>query len=379
MKRRRAAIAGLALVATSCTGVRITVGDDNGVSGTGQALSYRVRVQQVRRGEGLTQPIDRTVSLEARITQRSLGTGAIGFTIEKVDARGEATQVRAAEALQGRVLTVSVGPDGAQRISLGIAGDADMNAIDVALLFQLISPVLPGAGSAPPVRSLRNLSAPWSDGISLDVEHRRAGKRWTRWVVADVIETDASGTVTFLLPIARESAPSSSSGSQTHIVDEVFESLYGVAEQGGPAGALAASIAAIPLSIAAPFLALADALGGLFGGGGSSAPRRATIPLSGPIHLSATTATGGSDHRELHTTGSGSMRLEGKLPAMSGDAADLSERPLLLTADWTYSKDLVKPWPFGALIPAVALLLANVVGLVIVFRRRRSAVSAPGV
>lgn len=365
-----AAALALALSLAACTGLRVSVGDrsDEPSFTPGEELRYRVQVDQVRRGEGISQAVDRSVSLSARIAQRATGGGGLQIVIEDVDASGEKTQVEAARRLRGKTLTVLVGPNGIQNVSLGIAGDADVNALDVALLFQLITPVLPGSGGrVASSRSLKGITAPWSDGISLDVEHRRAGKEWTRWVLADVIETDARGTIGFRLPIAREA--SSSGGSNTPLVDEVFQSLFGVAGQGGVAGTLAASIAAIPFAIAAPFLAIADALGGIFGGG-SSGPRRATIPLSGPIELSARTAIGGSDGRELRTTGRGTMRLEGKLPAMSGDASDLSERPLLLTADWVYSKELVKPWPFGILVPAILLLVANVVGLAVVTRRR---------
>ncbi|MGH2727673.1 MAG: hypothetical protein ACRDKS_11950, partial [Actinomycetota bacterium] len=359
--------------------VRIRIGDDSNPSavlGPGEELLYRVKVTQVRRGEGVGRPVDRSVLLNAKLSQRTLGGGGVSIVIEDVDADGETTQVEAAERLRGKALTVLVGPDGIRNVSLGIAGDADVNAIDVALLFQLVSPVLPGAGGRiASSRSLTGITAPWSDAIALDVVHRNAGRHWARWVPADEIETEARGTIAFRLPIAREAAPSS--GSRTPLVDEVFASLFGVAESGGPAGALAASIAAIPFAVAAPFLAIADALGNFFGGG-SSTPRRATIPLSGPIELSATTSLGGSDRRELRTTGRGTMRLEGKLPALSGDASDLSERPLLLTADWVYSKELIKPWPFGALPPASLLLIGNVVALaVVLWRRRRSRVTAP--
>ncbi|MGH2726353.1 MAG: hypothetical protein ACRDKS_05190, partial [Actinomycetota bacterium] len=255
MRRPVAIVLALTLAFPACTGVRIRIGEDSNppaVLGPGEELLYRVKVTQVRRGEGVGRPVDRSVSLNAKLLQRTLGGGGVSIVIEDVDAEGETTQVEAAERLRGKAVTVLVSPDGIRNVALGIAGDADVNAIDVALLFQLVSPVLPGAGGhIASSRSLMGITAPWSDGISLDVVHRSAGRHWARWVLADEIETEARGTIAFRLPIAREAAPSSS-GSRTPLVDEVFASLFGVAESGGPAGALAASIAAIPFAVAAP-------------------------------------------------------------------------------------------------------------------------------
>jgi hypothetical protein len=67
------------------------------------------------------------------------------------------------------------------------------------------------------------------------------------------------------------------------------------------------------------------------------------------------------------------MRLAGALPRLSGEASSLSEKPLTLSAEWTYSKSLVKPWPFGPLVLAIAGIIADLVLMGILIRRRRAA------
>jgi hypothetical protein len=61
------------------------------------------------------------------------------------------------------------------------------------------------------------------------------------------------------------------------------------------------------------------------------------------------------------------------VPRLEGEASSLSEKPPTLSADWTYSKSLVKPWPFGPLVLAIGALIADLVLMGILIRRRRSA------
>jgi hypothetical protein len=366
IRRPFLAVLVLSLFLPACT-VRVG-GSSSASSSTSGSHLYRIHVEQVRRGRGLADTPDRRVSISARVEERRTGD-TISLLIKDVDAGGEPAQVAAARNLIGRSASLRIGPNGFEGISLGIGGDPDLGVGDVALLFQVISPAIPSGAHATASRSITGLGAPWADRISLDVRHHPAGHRWVRWVLADVIETEAKGTLVFKLPVARE-APSG--GPRTSLVDDVFQSLFGYTSGNAAVDAFSKSIAAIPFAVAAPFLALADALGCLFGCS-SGGPRVATLPLEGPIELSATTAVGGSDARELRTTGHGSMRLAGKLPAMTGDAAGLSGKPITLAADWTYSKELVKPWPFGALALAVGLIAANIIAIALVVRRRRRA------
>jgi hypothetical protein len=253
----------------------------------------------------------------------------------------------------------------------------------------LATPLVPAPGEGPRVstspgaRSLPSVAAPWADRLSLALERRPAGRRWERWVLADLVETRARGALGFRLPIAREEA--GPSGQRELLVDETFRSLFGPAPGGSAsvaAEALGKTIAAIPFAAAAPFLGIADALAGLVPRG--TRTRVATVPLTGSIEISAVTATGGGDRRELRTTGRGSMRLEGRMPSFSGDAAGLSGRPISLDASWRYTKSLVGPWPSGPLVVAVALLALDLALLAVLAwqarhgrRARRAAAARP--
>lgn len=367
---RARAVTALVLSLVLLGACTFNVGRD-GNTEPGERL-YRVKIEQSRRGEGLAKTPDRTVSINAKLIERSVA-GGMSIVVDDVDADGEESQVESARRLRGKSITVRIGAQGIEGISLGLSEDPDLNAADIALLFQVVSPLVPGKGRATPTRSITGLAAPWSEGITLDVTHRDAGRRWVRWVLADVVSTTARGRLTFRLPIARSSPPSGG-GRQTALVDEVFQSLFGPGTGDGTAAQIAKGFAAIPFAIAAPFLAITDALTSIFGGSRGGETRVTTIPLAGEISLEARTAIGGSDARELSTTGRGSMRLTGELPRLEGEAASLSEKPLTLSADWVYSKSLVNPWPFGPLLLAIAGLVADLVLMAFLIRRRRAAV-----
>jgi len=262
VSRRILPLVVLSLVAAACT-IKVTNAPPDSVDPGGHL--YRIHVEQVRRGRGVADTPDRHVAITATVEETRPNAEVISLVIRKVEADGEPALVAAARKLAGKSAALRLGPNGFEGISLGISGDPDLSVGDIALLFQVISPAIPDGARSPATRSITGLAAPWAERISLDVQQHPAGHRWVRWVLADVIDTDAKGTLVFKLPVAREAPPASSSGRPTSLVDDVFQSLFGY-DSGVPAvDALTKSIAAIPFAIAAPFLAFADALGCIFG------------------------------------------------------------------------------------------------------------------
>ena len=369
MKRRRGAVAP-GLLLTLCVSCTLGVGPGStsspGPTGKSDKRTYRVVVRQIRRGSGIARAPERASTVRAKIEELREGH-RLTLRIVDASATGEPGPVSQARALRRRAVVFTVGSSGLTSVRIGLVGAADLNALDVALLFQMIAPLARDAVGTVKVPAAR---AAWAgSAIRFAVVRRAAGKQWARWIPADIVETRATGRLVFRLPVARAS-PSSGSARREPVVDEVFASLFAPVKRSNIGGGVGQGTTAI----ADPFLALGGALGPLFrdgrSGGGS---RLATLPLKGTISLAETTSLYGSSALVVRARGHGTMHLKGALPKLGGDAAPLSKKRLTLDAEWIYSKDLVGPWPFGPMIPAVVLIIGDAVGIVIVKRRATSA------
>jgi hypothetical protein len=386
-RRRRAALLGAAaLLLPACT-VRIGGSSSTSAGGGGEKRVYRVRVEQTRRGAGIAKAPARSSTVTATLIEERTSDSLV-ITVDKAAATGERAVVDSVGRIEKKVVSIRFGPGGVTSATIGVAGSDDLHSLDVALLFEIVSPVVPSGTKVGGTwtSTASGVAAPWSGEVmTMHATNRLTGSRWVRWVHGRTVATEATGKVAFLVPLTQEAPPPASAkpATRTPLLSEVFATLFTPVKDGdvatiakGVTGALLVPALAPALAMVDVFTAFGDALSGFFGGG-SSAPRRATIRLDGPIELHATTAVGGGDSRVLQSSGRGSMKLTGRLPPLSGPAAGLSERPITIDAAWVYRKDLVRPWPFGLLGPALALLIADVAGLVIVIRRRRRATRNP--
>lgn len=385
MRRVPVVLVCLVLLAAACT-----TDDDAAFAGfrdapLGQVLRYSVLVDQTRSASGLgaTKELPSRVRLE--LEEEALEDGRFALLVRDVGATGEASQRAAAHRLRGRRVVVDPATDTVQGMTEAFSGSEDIAAADVALLWVLLAPVLrdtdPDAGDAWRTAT-PSLTFPWAQGgLVLSSRHAVHARETLRRLDVARVSSDALGNARFRLPIVRPAAsgqPPASGGSRPLIVNELFESLF--ADIDNPVQGFAAAIAAIPLAVAAPFLAIGEALGGLFGSGRSQPSRPAqpappVLNMSGPIQLDTATALWTADGRVLGATGSGTLKLGGDVPDLGGGATSLSGKRLSLDTSWRFERTLTSPWPEpreppGRGIAPVAALVALAAAVAAVAARR---------
>jgi hypothetical protein len=156
-------------------------------------------------------------------------------------------------------------------------------------------------------------------------------------------------------------------------VNQLFDDLF--ADIDNPVEGVAAAIAAIPLAVAAPFLAIGEALGNLFGGSDEpDEPKTPVVDLAGPLELRSDTLLWDADGRVLDALGNGRMSLKGRIPDLPGAASELSGRLLEMEVIWKLHRTHTSTFPADrdppgrgpvpllavlGLIVAVALLVAR--------------------
>ncbi len=338
-------------------GFRVLEGDE--------VLTYRIVVSQKRTASGLGDPKTLTSKVRLDVEEEPTETGYT-VVVRDAAATGESTQTTAARRLVGRRIAVNL-EEGAIAGDVELfAGAEDLAAADVGLLHALFAPVLPQARSEPATKwRLKSpiVRVPWAEGpLSFTVDHEVIASETLRELEAARVRSRALTNVRFSLPLV-EQAPKASGGGGgssggSFIVNDLFEQLF--TDIDNPAEGLVAAIAAVPLAIVAPFLAIGEALGGLFGGSGSDEPDEPEIPvvdLAGPLSLESSTAVWRADGRVLTATGKGTAKLRGTLPQLSGAAAELSGKPLKLDTSWSIERKLTSAWPDPRPIPGRPLVL----------------------
>ncbi len=329
----------------------------------GAVITYRVAVDQSRTARGLGAP--KKLSSAARLELEEEATSDASYTIvvRSASGRGEATQAQAAQRLVGRRLLVDLDDGILGGDDRAFSGTDDVAAADIGMLFALFAPVLPSphADDGDGWRVVTEpVAVPWSrtpltltvthDVVGRDrVDDPRGGHPRAPGLDAVRVKSVALGNVTFRLPIvapapAAPGAPASSSDEL--IVNQLFDSLF--ADIDNPIEGVAAAIAAIPLAVAAPFIAIGEAIGSLFGGGSSDerdTPEVPVVDLAGPIELRSDTRIWDADGRVLDALGNATMRLTGRVPDLPGAASELSGKALTLDVVWKLHRTHTSAFP----------------------------------
>jgi hypothetical protein len=375
----------------------------------GDVIDYRVGVTQSRTASGLGEPKKLGSSVRLDLEEEATDEAAYALVVQSATGRGEASQVQAAQRLVGRRLLVDLEDAKVGGDAQAFGGAEDVAAGDIGMLFSLFAPVLPSArvGEGEQWRVVTEpVQVPWSiTPFTLTMTHQVVGRERfhgdgggrprTPGLDAVRVKSTALANVTFRLPIvapapAAPGAPASS-GSDELIVNQLFDSLF--SDIDNPVEGVAAAIAAIPLAVAAPFIAIGEAIGNLFGGSSSSEPEEPPIPvvdLTGPLELRSDTRVWDADGRVLDALGNGTMRLSGRVPDLPGAASELTGKPLTLDVVWKLHRTHASPFPADrdppgrGPVPLVAVvLLAVAAGLAagrqVAERRPRHRTAAHGV
>jgi hypothetical protein len=368
-------VVGTALISLLLATAGCTSGEPNAFTGfrlidRDEVLSYRIQVRQKRTASGLGSPKSLRSTVILDVEEEPTETG-YDLVVRDVSASGESTQKTAAARLKGRRIGVNL-EEGALLGDVELfSGADDLAAADIGVLHALFSPLLPKARSEGGEHwraKTPTMRVPWSqEPIFFTVDHEVVSSEVLKMLDAARVRSRALTNIRFRLPLLEQATSttpptsgSSGSGQRTFIVNELFEELF--SDIDNPAEGLIAAIAAIPLAIAAPFLAFGEALGGLFGDSDSdpSAPKQPEIPvvdLAGPVDLNSNTAVWRADGRVLSSSSKGTAELTGTLPQLSGAAADLSGKPLTLKTAWSIKRRLTSPWPQPRPVPGRGLVL----------------------
>jgi hypothetical protein len=336
-------------------------------------LSYRVRIDQRRTASGLgpSKTLASTVTFD--LDMRSLGKHGFSVLVKSASATGEQTQITAAHRVVGTRLDVDVTKPPPVANARWYGGGDDVNASDIAMLFVLLGPVLRSQKSSWQVDTTAAAVSWAARPMPFTVDHRVTTDEELRGLDVADVSSKAIANADFRLPLVVKN-PTSTSKSNELIVNQLFDALF--SDIHNPVQGIAAAIASIPLSIVAPFLALGQAIGNLFGSHNASGPSTPSVDLSGPLQIESRTKLWTHDGRVLAASGMGTMHLAGTLPSLPGRAAQLSGKTLHLDAAWTITETMLSPFPkpvskrnvpltIGALI---AVLLAAALSL---YRMRR--------
>ncbi len=338
-----------------------------------------VDVSQVRTASGLGDPKKLISSTSMLIEEESTTEHSYTLIVRSVGATGEESQRVAAQRLTGRRLVVDLADGKVRGDAEAFSGTQDVAAADIGMLFVLFAPVIPSprADEGDRWRAVTEpVTVPWSSPLRFTIDHRVIGRVIGKEKLGNLdtarVKSVALGNVDFKLPLVvpapgvpgRAPATTSPRGDDL-IVNQLFEALF--ADIDNPIEGLAAAIAAIPLAIAAPFLAIGEAIAGLFTSSGSDEPEEVQAPvvdLSGPIELRSDTQVWTADGRVLSALGRGKMSLVGAVSELPGAAAQLSGKTLRLDVTWkmdrTHGKPLPAPRdpPGRGPLPIIALLVA---------------------
>jgi hypothetical protein len=319
----------------------------------GDVISYRVGVTQSRTAGGLGKPKTLRSSVRLDLEEEVAGDATYALVVRSATGRGEASQVQATQRLVGRRLLVDLDDAKVGGDAQAFGGTDDVAAGDIGMLFTLFAPVLPSprtdAGDRWRVVT-EPVAVPWSlTPLTLTVTHDVAERERFHDLDAVRVKSAALGNVTFRLPIVAPApaAPGAPASSEDElIINKLFDSLF--ADIDNPIEGVAAAIAAIPLAVAAPFIAIGEAIGNLFGGGPSDEPDEPAVPvvdLSGPLELRSDTRVWDADGRVLDALGNGTMHLSGRVPDLPGAASELTGKTLTLDVVWKLHRTHTSAFP----------------------------------
>lgn len=350
--RLGALVAALALLGSCTSDERGTFEGFRDIS-VGDLISYRVNVSQKRTASGLGAPKRFASNVRLDLEEEATDDTSYTIVITHSFVRGnEETQVLAGNRLVGRRLVVDLDDGKVGGDEQAFSGTDDVAAADIGMLFTLFAPVLPSSrtDTGDHWRVVTEpMSVPWSrTPLALTITHDVIGRERFRDLDAVRVKSRALGNVTFRLPIV---APASSapgappSGSDELIVNQLFDQLF--ADIDNPIEGVAAAIAAIPLAVAAPFIAIGEAIGSIFGGGSDEAdePKVPVVELAGPIEVRSDTRLWDADGRVLDALGNGTMRLTGRIPELPGAASELTGKPLALDVVWKLHRTHTSAFP----------------------------------
>lgn len=371
-------VAVLVVSVSACSNEPRRPTDRHRVLELGEIQTYDVEINQKRKADGPDSSNEFTSKVVLRLEEGALDEKRFSILVRDAVGTGEESQIQSALRLKGRKLEIDMDRRVVRTATEMFAGTDDVAASDIGMLIALLAPLLPraNAGVGDEWRATSTVPVAWSQsGAQFTINHKITGERELRGLQTATVASTALSNVSFRIELVRQVPPEQAqreggaiADNRGFIVNQLFEELF--TDIDDPVSATVAAFAAIPLAIAAPFIALLEGLAGLFGGGRSSRPSEPEIPvviLSGPVELKATSDVWRHDGRVLGTTGSGYADLSGPLPELSGDAASLSGKALHLRSDWNYTRKLTSPWPDpvdessrSGWVMAIAIVLALV-------------------
>ena len=343
MRFAAAVCAAALLLVSSCSldngrhGAGYRVLEDKGV------VDYRLDVTQKRVASGLgpAKVLPSTAVLD--LEEETDGGHAYTIVVRAAHASGESSQQAAANRVVGKRIPVGLEDPRPQAPASAFSGTADVAAVDIGLLVDLFAPLLPSRNARAGQR-WRVVSFPahlrWAaPAPEFTIDNEVTKDTTFHGLSAKVVASSGLANVTFRLPLVVP-APAKG-GSQTLVVNELFNLLF--SDIHNPVQGFVTAIAAIPLFVMAPFLALGQAIANAFGA--SEQPKVPVVDLSGPMRLVGSTTIWTGDGRVLDAAGTGGMTLQGQIPQLGGRAAPLSGRQLRLDATWTYTRRHTSPLP----------------------------------
>jgi hypothetical protein len=382
-----ASVLALVLVLGACTSERKPFEGFRDLE-EGQVIAYRVVVNQKRVASGLGPRKELRSKVRLDLEEEATSKDSYALVVRDHGASGEKSQKLAAQRLVGRRLNVDLDDGVFGGDEQAFSGTDDVAASDIGMLFTLFAPLLPSPRPETGDEwryATRPVRVPWSETpLTLTVTHEVVGPTDDFTLGGYRVSSVALGNVSFELPLVVPAEPGKTpEGPDDLIVNQLFESLF--ADVDNPIEGFAATIAAIPLAILAPFLAIGEAFGSLFGGSDDEPddPQVPSIDLSGPLELKSDTNVWDGDGRVLSARGSGTMQLTGTVPELPGRAAELSGKTLHLDVSWkltrTHTSKLPEPRdpPGPGLVGIVAVVLLLVAAALNAWnhaaaRRRRS-------
>jgi hypothetical protein len=348
LRRLGAVVIVLAVLATACSEDERGAFEGFRDLQSGSVVAYRVGITQTRTTSGLGSTKKLRSSVRLDVEEEVVDESSYALVVRDAKANGEPTQRLAATRLAGRRLAVDLddGRIGGDEQAFG--GTDDIAAGDIGMLFTLFAPVLSSSGADVGDRwrvATQPVSVPWSLApLALTFTHEVIGREEFADLDALRVKSVALGNVRFRLPIVAPASSSGGGGSDELVVGRLFDALF--ADIDNPVAGVAAAIAAIPLAVAAPFLALGEALGSLFGGSGEAEePKTPVVDLSGPFELRSDTRLWDADGRVLDALGNGTMSLRGRIPELPGGAAELSGRMLEMEIVWKLHRAHTSAFP----------------------------------
>jgi hypothetical protein len=374
--RKLAFVCAAAVLCVSCTA---DLGDHAAgfrVLKPGSVVSYRLDIRQARTASGLGPRKILASSASVDVDEEARNDHGYVVLVRSARASGEDTQKTAANRMAGRRIGVDLSNGRPTAVSKDFSGTKDVTAVDTAMLLDLLAPLLPKRDTRDGERwrvVTRKVRQPWAaHALYFTIDNEVTKTTRFHGLDARVVRSTALANVTFRVPLVVP-APAAPGGPKKYLVNELFSLLF--SDIHDPIHATAAAIAAIPLFVAAPFLAIGQAIADMFGG---SKPTEDdfVVDLSGPVRFVSSTTIWTRDGRVLAQTATGGMTLSGQIPRLGGGAASLSGKTLHLDASWTFARRHVSPLPEPTRRSLLLLVLAAVLAaaaaiLSVVLRARK--------